>query len=178
MKRRKTVEYFFSNTDPEILNVILANANAKNIINGKSLNEVTEWPFCDIAEIGNMDAYTAVMWILNKYLNMDERSVLKSSAVEFVSMMKHIENEMVKISEFMNMLQSEPDADMINSGIESLDKFGVINIYYSINKNPTTWDSISEVSFNKMFTKLLLDKEHGDIQKRYDQIQKNKQLTK
>lgn len=178
MAKDQTVESFFSVVDHDVLKVICEHANPSNKFGGKELKDIVEWKFCDVFELSGMDSYTAMLFILNRYLGFTEIEVLKGSAPEMVSIMKHVAIEFQKITGLMEMLKTEPSTDMINAGIENLDKFGLLNIYYSINKNPLEWDSISEVSFDKMFTKLLMDKEHAGIQQRFNQIQENKPQNK
>jgi hypothetical protein len=69
----------------------------------------------------------------------------------------------------------DEESMMLNaSGIERLNKYNEIMIYYNIDKNPTMWDSIGKMPFATIFTKLSIDKDISEIQKNYNQMLKQK----
>jgi len=166
----ETVADLYKHMTLEEIHVIINHSVPSNRIAGKEIPDIVEWPYCDAIELLEMNDIAIVETVIFKRLQIKPETVMSLKASEFTSFFRHIALEIEKIVGFLDMLKTEPDADMINAGVESLDKFGVYNVYYSIDKDPSRWDEISEISFNKIFTRLLLDKEHGEIQKKYNKI--------
>lgn len=87
-------------------------------------------------------------------------------------MNKQIEN----VNKIYKSLQSEEfdKSDMAykNAGSEKLDKYKEKIVYYSIDRNPDSWDRIGEQPFNKVFTMMMIDKDMKDINKQYAKLMK------
>lgn len=182
MARKSSVKKFFENIDPDTFRAILNSVKPSNRLLGIEVPDVTTWKFCDVMQvIGEADKATPFelcTMVLNLFDETDEQSILKTDSNEFMRFMKHVKNEIEKIGKLQEQLHSDPKADLINAGIDELNKFGATTIYYSISKNPDDWDRISEIPYGKLYTKLLLDKVHGDIQEKYNEIQIEKSKRK
>ena len=69
----------------------------------------------------------------------------------------------------------DEDALMLQaSGIETLNKYGEVMIYYNISQNPSEWNSIGSQPFSYIFTKLSIDKDLAKINKNYSNLLKQK----
>jgi hypothetical protein len=154
----------------EEIHILIENSIPSNTVDGKEIIDIIEWPYCDAIELLQMNDIAIVETVFKKQLGLDPGQIMQMKAAEFCSVFRHLINEIEKIVGFLDLLKTEPDIDLVNAGIDKLDKFGVYNVYYAIEKNPTKWDEISEISFNKIFTRLYMDKEHGEIQKAYNKI--------
>ena len=116
--------------------------------------------------------------VLSFHGEVTDDDILEAKAKDFVALIKHIKNESDRVGKMFEALRSEPDNDLVEAGIGELDRFGVLTIYYGISKDPREWDAISEVSFGKMYAKLMMDKINGEVQKRYNQIMSERQKRK
>lgn len=180
--RKTSVKKFFENIDPDVFRVILDNVKPSNELLGITIPDIVSWRFCDV--MGILDEAvkaTPFEWCLQVLVlhgKATESKLLKADSKAFIRFLKHVKNEIEKIGKLQEQLQSEPEADLINAGIDELNRFGSATIYYSISKDPGEWDRISELPYGKLYTKLLLDKVQGDIQKRYNQIQIDKSKQK
>lgn len=169
------VKEFLSKADQSLFDVLLKNAKPCNRIAGVEVPDVLMWKFCDVMEIdGTIPAFELVMKVIRFHFDVSESVVMKCRDKDFVSFLKHIQNEMDKVAKLNEQLKSEPDNDLISAGIERMNPYGSIGIYYSISKNPLEWDAISEVPFGKMYMKLMIDKIQSEVQARYSEIQLNK----
>lgn len=179
--RRRTVKYLFENIDAGVFPVLLNSVRPKNRILGVELPDIMHWRFCDVMEfiscVNNLTPFEVAEKALSYHSKVDERGLLKCDSNEFMCFLKHVKKEVEKIAILQDALRSDPKADLVNAGIDNLNKFGQTTIYYAISKNPLEWDKISEIPYAKMYTKMMIDKTQADIQERYNEIltEKSKQ---
>lgn len=167
---------FLKKADQGLFDILLNNSRPSNTLCGRTVPGVTKWRFCDVMELGgSMSPVDVVSKVLNFYFDVGEDEILDTKDRDFISFLKHIRNEMDRVSKMNDALKSEPDNDLIEAGIDRLNVFGELTIYYAISKDPREWDAISEVSFGKMYSKLMMDKINGEVQKRYNEIMQQKQ---
>lgn len=175
-----TLEQFFKETPAEELKILAEVCKPSNVFGGVEVPELEEWRFCDVMQLKDMDLIDAVYGVIGKYCAMTAEEMLNEPAGDFMSFLKFVDMELKKAVAYMQMLKPEPDIDgqremdLQAAGVEELDKFGEYNIYRAIDPNPAKWDEISEVSFNKMFTKLLMDKDYSAVQMKYNKIVENR----
>ncbi|MNK74005.1 hypothetical protein D3C87_935100 [compost metagenome] len=169
---------FFKETPAEELKVLVEFVKPSNMFGGIEVPEVEQWRFCDVMEFRNMELIDAVFGIIGKHTAMMGEEILQEPANEFMSFLKFVDMQFKKAVAYLDMLKTEPDADKIAAGIEELDKFGEYNIYRSIDPNPLNWDAISEITFDKMFTKLLMEKDYAQVQKNLDKIMHDRMKSK
>lgn len=172
------VARFLEDLDADTAKVILEYAKPGNVFGDVTVPDLLSWRFCDVMDMSGKDILTGTIDVIKHYGGLDDGQIQEGSAKEFASLSKFVKLEMEKAGKLMEQLRSEPDADMVNAGIDKLDRFGVVSIYYGISKNPLDWDGISETPFGKMYTKLMLDKVSADIQQNYAKIQHDKQRLK
>lgn len=173
-----TLQEFFKDTPADELKILVQFAKPSNIFGGVEVPELEDWRFCDVMEFRGMEIIDAVFGIIGKHTAMIAEEILQEPANEFIAFLKFVELQFQKAVAYLEMLKSEPDADKLSAGIDELDKFGEYNIYRSIDPNPLNWDAISELSFNKIFTKLLMEKEYAQVQKNLDKIIQDRMKTK
>lgn len=167
---------FLKEADQSLFDVLLNNSKPSDTLCGKTIPSVTKWRFCDVMEMGGeMTPVEVVSKVLNFHFQVSEDEILDTRDREFVAFLKHIRNEMEIVDKMNKSLKSEPDNDLVEAGIDRLNVFGELAIYYSISKDPREWDAISEVSFGKMYAKLMMDKINGEVQRRYNEILQQKQ---
>lgn len=172
------VREFLKSADQGLFDVLLNTVKPSNRLAGIEVPDISKWRFCDVMEMGGGTPMEVVKKVLSFHGSVTEAEILAAPAKDFVALIKHIRNEVDRVSKMMETLQSEPDNDLAEAGIGQLDRFGVLTIYYGISKDPREWDEISEVSFAKMYNKLLMDKINGDVQKKYNQILSERQKRK
>lgn len=170
-------EKFLSNIDEDRFKVILNHAIPSDTISGVKVPDVVYWKFCDVMDVTDMNLIDAIESILRIFSDK-KIDVMQTGASEFVSFAKHVQNEFKKVSLLMEQINSEPDPDLQAAGIDEMNKFGVLSIYYGISKNPLDWDAISEVAFHKIYSKLMMDKTSGEIQERYSKVVSEKMKRK
>lgn len=168
------IAQFFKDTPPEELKILVEFAKPSNVFGGIEVPDLEEWRFCDVMEFKGMDLVDAVFGIIGKHTGMVGEEIIQEPAKEFMSFLKFVDLQFKKAAGYMEMLKSDPDNEKVEAGIEELDKFGEYNIYRSIDPNPLNWDAISELSFNKIFTKLLMEKEYSAVQNRLNKIVERK----
>lgn len=172
------VKEFLNEADQGLFDVLLNSVKPCNKLCGIELPDISMWRFCDVMEIDGGTPLEVVKRVLSFHGSVEEADVLAEKAKDFVALIKHIKNESERVGKMFEALQSEPDNDLAEAGIGQLDRFGVLTIYYGISKDPREWDEISEVSFGKMYAKLMMDKINSDVQKRYNQIMNERQKRK
>lgn len=171
--KSQSIKTVFKNIDSETFKVILNNITPVDKIIGNKIPKMTEWRWCDVMDllekINQLTPFEIVELAVKD--KVDENTLLKTEANEFMGFLKFLLNESEQILQLMGELKKEPKTDLVRAGIDKLNVFGNYNIYYSISKNPLDWDEISEVPFYKMYTKLLMDKVNEEINERYQEIQ-------
>lgn len=167
-----SVAKLINNLDQDIFKVLLKHAKPSSSFQGVEIPEITTWKFCDVMDL--MGNSTPVNMI-KVATGLPEKAILKGDQKAFIRALKHLTIEVKKIEKLEEQLRVEPDADMINAGIDKLNVFGVVALYYAINPDPRFWDEISVVPYHKMWSKLMLDKTNKQIQKEYDQLVLEKQ---
>lgn len=71
----------------------------------------------------------------------------------------------------MTNLQSFPEPDMVNAGINELNQFGILNTIDSLAKGDILkWDLVVKKPYYDVFTKLLKDKKEAEFNKRYTKL--------
>jgi hypothetical protein len=167
-----TAEFLKSNADIEILFDLLI---AENTFNSK---ELLMQPFQNVMDILNVlqtnDIFKAVLIATG----FKDKKLLKTNCNDFLQYLKWLIEQTKFINNLMTSLATDDfdeDSMMLqSSGVEKLNKYNEIMIYYNIDKNPTTWESIGLMPFSTIFTKLSIDKDTVQIQKNYHNLLKNK----
>lgn len=189
-KNKKTnVSDLLTNIDEDLLKTLINFSKPSNKFGEIVIKDIMEWKFCDVVDIANKDLEKLIPYILSEYgytekesikskINATDKDILKGDAPEFISLVKHLQNEFKKASMIMEQLQSDPDPLMVNAGIEKLNRFGPVGIYYAIDKNPLSWDAISEIPFGKMVTKLMLDKVTMEIEIKKNELIQQQQKNR
>lgn len=171
-RKKLTVEKLILNTDKHTLEVLFKYSKPKNTYLGITVDKpMTEWKFCDVIDLMNLSRLDLVLKVLNRYRKVEEKEIAKSYAPDFIAFSKFLYEELEKIVKLLKQLEKEPDATWSQAGIRKMDRYGVFNYYYSISTNPKDWDAISEVPFNMMYIKLMMDKDASEIQREANRIQ-------
>lgn len=170
-----TIREFLENVDGDVAKVLIKHSKPINVFGEHTVPDMTSWRFCDVMDIVGMDMLQAAVKSLKWHTGIEEDDLLNQSASEFASYMKWLQVEAEKIGKLMEQLKKEPDPDMVNSGIDKMDRYGVAAIYYGINRDPSQWDRISEVPFHMMYAKLMMDKDSAEIQENYNRLMMQKQ---
>lgn len=172
-----SVKQLLAPSNQDLVRVLIDSANPSNTFMGRTITDILEWPFCDVMELAVKDTIEVLKTVLQKHAKakgklkpISEKQMISGPAREFVSLIRHLQNEFQKVGMLMKQLEKDPDADLQNAGIDKMDKYGIVGIYYSIDPNPLKWDEISEVSFGKMYTKLSIDKDMADIKTAHSKI--------
>lgn len=178
MSKQTKVSSFIDNVDEDLLKTLIKFSKPSNKFGDIYLKDITEWKYCDVLEYAENNTDDFIIKMINSYgyredkqpVNISIKDIEKGSAKEFVSILAHIKKEFEKIEILMKQLKSDPDDIMERAGIEKMNMFGSLSIYYSISKDPRDWDEISELPFGKMYSRLMMDKVMGDIEKRKNEI--------
>lgn len=170
------VKDFLSVVDEDTFKVMIESVRPTNEIMGTTIPDIMTWRFCDVMDLTEKNLYEVSMAVIKMFNDKaDDQSILNSPANTFLSYMRFLQKQFEKVSLLMSQLKRDPDENMIEAGMDKMDRFGVLGIYYGISKNPLDWDAISEIRFSLMYTKLLMDKETAEIQERYSKAVQRKQ---
>jgi len=99
------------------------------------------------------------------------------SAYTFFATMDYVSKDLLAILEKEKMLVREPNFDLMEAGVDKLNKFGDILTVDSLARTyNTTWEEIGKWTYSKVFSILMLEKERAEIQEKYQKIieRKNK----
>lgn len=177
---QRTVD-FLNSVDEDTLKVLIKSSKPSNSLLGIDLPDITGWRFCDVMELTDMSVLDAAVKALNFHSKepiLEERVIAETYAKDFVSFLKHIEDECAKVSLLMSQLDKEPDPNLKEAGIDSMNRFGLMGIYYAISKNPLEWSALSELPFHIIFIKMMMDKTSNEIQENYNKIMNEKAKMK
>lgn len=167
-------ELFSSDTD---LKLLMELSQSDNTFAGVSYDKFTVLPFAKVhqviahVEVGEL--IEAIEVLTDKKINV----FLEEDSGSFIKFVKWI-TEQIKIINFLYEKLSkdstedfdEDDIAYQNAGSDRLNKYKEIMVYYAIDKNPANWEGIGKTPFEKVFTKLLIDKDLGIVNKKYIKI--------
>lgn len=181
MSKQTKVNSFLKNVDEDLLKTLIKFSKPSNKFGDIYLKDITEWKFCDVTEFSESINDDIILKMIDSYgyrlkdgkqepVNITAKDIEKGGAKEFVSLLAHIRKEFEKVELLMKQLNSEPDEIMQRAGIEKMNMFGSLSIYYSISKDPREWDEISEIPFGKMYSRLMMDKTMSEIEKEKNSI--------
>ena len=167
-----TADFLNSNENIDLLFDLIIESNTF-----KS-KELLEQPFQNVMDIVNLLQTNDILKAVCIASGIKEKKILKSNCNDFLQYVKWLISQTKIINNLFNSLSVDSfdeESMMLNaSGVERLNKYNEIMIYYNIDKNPTTWDSIGKMPFATIFTKLSIDKDISEIQKNYNQMLKQK----
>jgi hypothetical protein len=167
-----TADFLTSNENIDLLFDLIIESN---VYNSKQL---LEHPFQNVMDIINLIQNEKILEAVCLATGLKQKKILKSNCNDFLQYVKWLISQTKIINNLFNSLSVDSfdeDSMMLNaSGVERLNKYNEIMIYYNIDKNPTTWDAIGKMPFATIFTKLSIDKDISEIQKNYNQMLKQK----
>jgi hypothetical protein len=167
-----TAEFLTSDADIEMLFDLLI---AENTFNSKDL---ISQPFQNVMDILAVSQTNDILKAVLIATGFKEKKLLKTNCNDFLQYFKWLIEQTKLISNLMASLATDDfDEDSMllqASGVEKLNRYNEIMIYYNIDKNPTTWEAIGKITFATIFTKLSIDKDISEIQKSYNQLVKQK----
>jgi len=115
-----------------------------------------------------------ILSIVSLITDLTKDEILESDANKMIKFIKWLHRELNKCAQLIASIPRVPDPDLESSGVNELDQFGEFNIYYAITKDPTKWDTIGNLPFELIFTKLKMDGVNAVIQHNYNEIIKRK----
>jgi hypothetical protein len=165
-------EFLTSDIDIDLLFDLIV---SKNVYKSKDL---VLHPFQNVMDIVSHLQTNDVLKAVCIASGIKEKKILKSNCNDFLQYLKWL----IEQSKIINNLFSSLSVDSFDedsmmlqaSGVDKLNRYNEIMIYYNIDKNPTAWDSIGKMIFSTIFTKLSIDKDISEIQKNYNQMVKRK----
>lgn len=166
-----TAELLSSNEDIELLFDIITPCN---VINAKEIQSLINHPYQNVMDLMGALQSGDVLQAVCIATNQKQKKILKSNCNEFLCFLKYVTEEVKLITNLLNSLSVDTfdeDSMMLQaSGIEKLNRYNEIMVYYNIDKNPTAWKAIGELPFATIFTKLSIDKDMNEIQKNYNKM--------
>jgi hypothetical protein len=167
-----TAEFLTSDSDIEILFDLIISENVY-----KSKDLVLQ-PFQNVMDIVSHLQTNDILKAVCIASGIKEKKILKSNCNDFLQYLKWLIDQSKIINNLFNSLSVDSfdeDAMLLQSaGVERLNRYNEIAIYYNITTDPTKWESLGKVPFSTMFTKLSIDKDTAQIQKNYQNLLKNK----
>lgn len=146
--------------------------------NTYSANELISQPFQRVMNIVNLLQEGNILKAVSLASRNKKEILLKMNSNDFLRFLKWlIEQSKIINNLFSSLSVDEFDEDSMMlqaSGVDALNKYNEIMIYYNIDKNPTTWNTIGKMPFSTIFTKLSIDKDTARIQKNYNNLIKSK----
>jgi hypothetical protein len=140
--------------------------------------ELISQPFQNVMNIIKLLQEGEVLKAVSIASKNKKKTLLKLNSNDFLQFLKWLIEQSKIINNLFNSLSIDDfdeDSMMLQaSGVERLNKYNEIMIYYNIEKNPTAWDSIGKMPFSTIFTKLSIDKDTSQIQKNYNNLIKSK----
>jgi hypothetical protein len=167
-----TAEFLTSDADIDLLFDLIV---SKNVYKSKDL---VLQPFQNVMDIVNLLQTNDILKAVCIASGIKEKKILKSNCNDFLQYLKWLIDQSKIINNLFNSLSVDSfdeDAMLLQSaGVERLNRYNEIMIYYNIDTNPTKWEAIGLMPFSTIFTKLSIDKDCSIIQKNYQNLIKNK----
>lgn len=163
----------------EDLTLLVELTKSSNILFGIEWPSLTKMAFQDVHDIlehqNRGELFEMVKIITGK--NIDD--ILELESGFFIKFVKWIGEQCKIIINLYGVLGEkeefdEEDVAYQNAGSDKLNRYKEKMIYYSIDKNPVNWPAMERIPFEVMFTKLLIDKDLGSINKKYAKLMTKK----
>ena len=149
----------------------------RNELFGQKLNNLINTPYQKVMTIINLVKDKELIKAFEILTGKTEQEILSLNCQDFLCASKWLNKEIEQIYNLLNSLSNDQDEDSFllqASGIDKLDKYGEIIVYYNIDKNPTKWEEIGNLPFSTIFTKLSIDRDMSIIEKNYQRNLRNK----
>jgi len=179
---KKSSEISKSSTVKELLEsdiditLLLELISPSNHLFGLDQPKITNLKFQQVHDILNHCSTGDILKIVELYTGEKIVDILSLNSQDFIRFVKWMNKQIENVNKIYKSLQSEEfdKSDMAykNAGSEKLDKYKEKIVYYSIDRNPDSWDRIGEQPFNKVFTMMMIDKDMKDINKQYAKLMK------
>lgn len=165
---------------PEDFRYLLKYSSRSNKIAGITCKDLIYLPYWDVkVELPAMvDAadFEGIIRLLKKHNKPSAWNRLKPNnttlqkVIPFICWVRDSLEQIITLER--EYLTSQPDNDLINAGIESLNELGDMNVIDMLAQGDILkWNMIKRLPYHDVFDKLRKNKLEGDIQKRYQKIQ-------
>lgn len=112
---------------------------------------------------------------INICFNLTYPQIKNLSVYTFFSTIDYVSKNLLEILEKEKALQREPNFELLESGVEKLNKYGEVLTIDSLARSyGVSWEEIGKWKYSKIFTILMLEKERAEIQEQYMKIQERK----
>jgi hypothetical protein len=167
-----TADFLNSNENIDLLFDLIIESNVYNS------KELLEQPFQNVMDIINLIQNEKILDAVCLSSGIKQKKILKSNCNDFLQYLKWLISQTKFITNLFSSLSVDSfdeDAMLLQaSGVEKLNRYNEIMIYYNIDKRPSTWKREGKVPFATVFTKLSIDKDISEIQKNYNQMLKQR----
>lgn len=168
-----TFNEFISNEDVVYLYDIVARSN---VVKGQELKPITKMPYWFVkVESQELLKKNDFEKVLKRYFEFSEIKSKETDNHILTSIFFWILDELKSINELEKHLASEPDADMIRAGVETLNELGEYVTLRSIEGvNITNIDEVKWMPYEEIFEELFYSKEKSRIEKNIIENSKKK----
>ena len=165
---------------------IIANGKRTSVVDGYDFKDATLFTYKFIKETipnliknANFEKLIAMCFI-DRGIGYFENEVKHLDHNKLLSFILWIKDELESINKLeSHYLSGEPDIDMLASGIKDLDQFGNINTIDQLaGGDVTKWKEVESLPYHIIFDKLYKTKIENDIQRKLNNIMKNKNKSK
>ena len=156
---------------------------SSNIVGGFESVSFMELPYAtikrDIVYLLKENSINEVLELIFKpqFKNFNINKVKEAEKISFIIWINEQLERVFKIEE--QFLQSEPEPELIASGIDRLNEFGINPLMEKIAKDwNKTPEEIEKYPYFKIYQKIKMDKVQSEINKRYQKIIEEKSKAK
>ncbi len=178
-----TVSEFIQLEADEVPENLLKVLKRSNTLLGVEADELSEIQWGRVKEIqeamSDGDIISAVLKTVDHKKVINKSKILGLEYKIFLYFCAWLSDQLEQIGKMEEQLIGETNEDLIEAGVEDLNKFGWINALDSLAGNDITkWQMVYELPYKDVYIKLLKDKETADVQSRFQDIMKRKSKRK
>lgn len=167
--------------DAQVYFTILTSLKPKPVLHGVNLTPITEQPYKNIITVENLlkripERPYSKIEIAAVLFNMDTDIIDEVGIVEFYAAFNEIHRQYTSMIDRENRyLSYEPEPEEIEAGMESFQKFGRLMTVDAIAKGDLLkHEQVINLPYSRIFTKLYMERERSEFQRRYHQIKNRK----
>lgn len=168
---------------PEDFKYLLKYSRRSNKIGAIECKDLIYLPYWDVKVelpvLVNEADFEGMIKLMRKYNHSSLWGKLKPSkitvqkAIPFICWVRDSIEQILTLER--EYLTSQPDADLMNAGIETLNELGDLNVIDMLaNGSILEWEKVKLLPYHQVFDKLRKNKLEGDIQKKLQKIQQSK----
>lgn len=166
-------------TDFQLTEALRKTLKRNNGLCGREIESLTKMKYKDVLTVKEYAAEGKVLDMVSLILGIKIKTILSAAHTEFIYFQLWVFDQLEHIVKLEKELNTIPDEEMIEAGIEDMQKYGALNIVDGLaGGGITMWGAVENMAWEKVYVKLHKTKTENEIREALAEIRKRKRKNK